>query len=70
MVLSEMEGFSNEEIAAFLGLTAGTVKIRLHRAREKLRQDLRAGCSFDRNERGDLGCDPKPVAAVKFPGRR
>lgn len=63
LVLSEVQGFTNEEIAAALGLTPGTVKIRLHRAREKLRAELQAGCSFDRDAQGDLGCDPKPLAA-------
>lgn len=60
LVLGEVEGFTNQEISAVLGLTVGTVKIRLHRAREKLRAELAAGCSFDRNALGDLGCDPKP----------
>lgn len=70
MMLSDLEGFTNEEIAAILGLTVGTVKIRLHRGREKLRKDLQAGCSFDRDEGGALGCDPKPAAApVAFHGR-
>jgi RNA polymerase sigma-70 factor (ECF subfamily) len=62
LVLSEVEGFTNEEIAAVLSLTLGTVKIRLHRAREKLRAELAAGCSFDHDAGGDLGCDPKPAA--------
>jgi RNA polymerase sigma-70 factor (ECF subfamily) len=70
MALSELEGFKNEEIAAILGLTVGTVKIRLHRGREQLRKDLQEGCSFDRDKGGELGCDPKPAAAVKFPRRR
>lgn len=47
-------------------MTVGTVKIRLHRAREQLRKDLQVGCSFDRDEGGELGCDPKPAVAVKF----
>jgi len=66
MVLSELEGFKNDEIAAILGLSLDTVKIRLHRAREKLRKDLGAGCSFHRDEDGELGCDRKPTAAITF----
>jgi len=66
-VLSEMEGFSNAEIADILGVSLDAVKIRLHRAREKLRKDLESGCSFDRGERNELACDRKPV--VVSPGR-
>jgi RNA polymerase sigma-70 factor (ECF subfamily) len=64
MMLSDVDGLKNEEIAAHLGLSVGTVKIRLHRAREKLRKELEMGCSFDHDEAGELGCDPKPGAAV------
>ena len=66
MLLSEMEGFTNHEIASILGVTLDTVKIRLHRAREKLRQELQAGCSFYRDEGDELACDRKPTAAVTF----
>lgn len=61
MVLSEMEGFKNAEIAAILGVSLDTVKIRLHRAREKLRDDLQEGCSFHRDESTGLACDRKPA---------
>jgi len=60
MVLSEIEGFRNAEIAAILGISLETVKIRLHRARERLRTDLQEGCSFHRDERTGLACDRKP----------
>jgi RNA polymerase sigma-70 factor, ECF subfamily len=66
MVLSELEGFKNDEIAAILGLSLDTVKIRLHRAREKLRKALGAGCSFHRDEDGELACDRKPTTAITF----
>lgn len=62
MVLSEMEGFKNAEIAAILGVSLDTVKIRLHRARERLRDDLREGCSFYRDESTGLACDRKSSA--------
>lgn len=66
MVLSELEGFRNEEIAAVLGVTLDTVKIRLHRARGKLRRELDAGCSFHRDRDNELACDRKPAALVTF----
>jgi RNA polymerase sigma-70 factor (ECF subfamily) len=44
LVLSEFEGLSNQDIAVILGITAGTVKIRLHRARERLKNYLIANC--------------------------
>jgi len=44
LVLSEFEGLRNNEIAKILGLSLDTVKIRLHRAREKLQEKLAANC--------------------------
>ena len=66
MVLGELEGFTNPEIAAILEVSLETVKIRLHRAREKLRKDLQAGCTFYRSEDDELACDRKPDAVVTF----
>ena len=44
LVLGELEGLRNKEIAEILGVTLDTVKIRLHRAREKLKEELVAHC--------------------------
>ncbi len=44
--LSEMDGLRNEEIAEALGISLETVKIRLHRARRKLRASVMAHCDF------------------------
>jgi RNA polymerase sigma-70 factor (ECF subfamily) len=44
LVLSEMEGLRNDEIALILGVTLDTVKIRLHRARKKLKEELETHC--------------------------
>ena len=66
MILSEFEGFTNEEIAGILGLSLDTVKVRLHRARDKLRKELQAGCNFSRDAGNELACDRKPVAPITF----
>ncbi len=42
--LSELGDLAVEEIAAILGLNASTVKMRLHRGREKLLKELKAHC--------------------------
>lgn len=70
MVLSELEGFTNAEIATILGISLDTVKIRLHRAREKLRKELDTGCHFYRDECDELACDRKQTAAIKFRPRK
>lgn len=60
VILSEHEGLTNQEIADTLGVSLETVKIRLHRARARLRQDLGSGCSFYRDEQNEFACQPKP----------
>jgi RNA polymerase sigma-70 factor (ECF subfamily) len=70
MILSDLEGFKNEEIASILELSLDTVKIRLHRAREKLRKELEAGCNFYRDECDELACDRKPIAAITLRPRK
>jgi RNA polymerase sigma-70 factor (ECF subfamily) len=46
LVLSEYERLSNKEIAAVLDLSVDTVKIRLHRARAKLKEYLLDNCEY------------------------
>ncbi|MEW5938380.1 MAG: RNA polymerase sigma factor [Chloroflexota bacterium] len=46
LVLSEYEGIKNSEIAEILGVTLETVKIRLHRAKAKLKEVLEANCEL------------------------
>ncbi|MEK7449521.1 MAG: sigma-70 family RNA polymerase sigma factor [Planctomycetota bacterium] len=59
VVLSELEGLKNNQIAEILKINLDTVKIRLHRAREKLKQELESHCVFYRDERNELACDLK-----------
>jgi RNA polymerase sigma-70 factor (ECF subfamily) len=64
LVLSELEGFKNTEVAEVLGVSVGTVKIRLHRARAALREALEAGCRLDRDVDDELACELKPPSPV------
>ncbi len=58
LILSELEGFTNREIAEILEVSLDTVKIRLHRAKDKLKKALLDACQFSRDERNELTCDP------------
>jgi RNA polymerase sigma-70 factor, ECF subfamily len=59
IVLSEVEGFKDIEIAEITGLSLQAVKIRLHRARTKLKKELTKSCTFYRNEHNEFACDRK-----------
>ncbi len=59
ILLHDLEELTNPEIAELLGCSLETVKIRLHRARGKLRAALEAGCSFSRDEENILVCEPR-----------
>jgi RNA polymerase sigma-70 factor (ECF subfamily) len=59
IVLSELKELKNQEIADILGISLDTVKIRLHRARVRLKKEFTAGCDLYRDEHSDLSCDRK-----------
>lgn len=65
LVLSEFEGLTNSEIAEVIGMSLDTAKIRLHRARTRLKKALEAKCNFYRDERNELSCDRK-TTPLKF----
>ena len=44
LLLSDMEGFTNNEVAEILGVSLDAAKIRLHRARARLRKDIETYC--------------------------
>ena len=46
LLLSDLEELSNKEIAEILGITVETVKIRLLRARAKLREQFESHCEY------------------------
>jgi RNA polymerase sigma-70 factor (ECF subfamily) len=59
IILGDLEGFQDKEIAAILGLSLRNAKIRLHRARVQLREALEKACVFYRSEENELACDRK-----------
>ncbi len=59
ITLNELEGFTNKEIAEILDISLETAKIRLHRARAKLKESLESGCDFYHDDQSELACDRK-----------
>ncbi len=59
IILHDIHRLTNPEIARMLNISLGAVKIRLHRARQRLKTALEAGCDFNRDERDVLVCEPK-----------
>ena len=61
ILLFDIMELSHQEIADILGIEVGAVKVRLHRARKRLREVLEQACSFNRDERAVFVCEPKPT---------
>ena len=59
ILLHDMHDLTAMEIAQLLGEALATIKIRLHRARLKLRNALQAGCTFSYDECNVLTCESK-----------
>ncbi len=61
VVLGDLEGLTNAEIARVLGLSLDTVKIRLHRGRLQLRKAMDRVCHLYRNDHNELSCDRRTI---------
>lgn len=59
VLLHDANGLTADEIATLLGLPLTTVKMRLHRARQRLKVALNNACEFGRDDRGVFICEPK-----------
>ena len=59
LVLFDIMEFSHQEIADILKINVKNVKVRLHRARKKLKPMLEEKCTFEKDERNVLVCTPK-----------
>lgn len=63
LALSDCEELPDREIASIVGITEGAAKVRLHRARTRLKRELEAACTFYRDDRNVLCCDRKEAPA-------
>ena len=59
LILGQLGGLTDDEVAQTLGITAGNAKVRLHRARQELKKAIGARCDFYRTE---LSCAPSSPA--------
>ncbi len=58
ILLFDTMDLSQREVAEILGITVDNVKVRLHRARKRLKEILQEECTFERDERNVLVCEP------------
>jgi len=58
LVLFDIMECSHQEIADILGITVKNAKVRLHRARKKIKPILEEKCTFERDQRNVLVCLP------------
>ncbi len=60
LVLHDLQGLTVPEAAEICGCSVPTAKIRLHRARLRLREALQQACDFYRDTENIFRCDRKP----------
>ncbi len=58
LVFFDLMEFSHQEIADIMDISVENVKVRLYRARKKLKSILEKECTFEVDERNVLVCDP------------
>ena len=61
LVLFDLMEFSHQEIAEIIDISVKNVKVRLYRARRKLKTILEEDCEFEVDERNILICDPVSI---------
>ncbi len=66
--LTELRGLSDREAADTLGISVGSAKIRLHRARRALRELMECECRTYRDRRNELACEPVRPPALRILG--
>jgi len=66
LILHDMEGLTNAQIAQVLGVSLEATKMRLHRARARLRDMMEERCDLFYDERNVLSC--LPLGPIRNPG--
>ena len=59
LVLHDLEGMSVQQVAEICGCSVATAKIRIHRARHRLRGALQQQCEFYRDRENVFRCERK-----------
>jgi RNA polymerase sigma-70 factor (ECF subfamily) len=59
LVLSQLEGRSVAEVADICSLSIGAAKVRIHRAKARLRDALNRQCIIREGPGGGVSCEPK-----------
>jgi RNA polymerase sigma-70 factor, ECF subfamily len=69
LVLRDMEGLTDDEVAEITGLRSGTVRVRLHRARLFVRKELMKGLKARSERRVSASLQERPVNDQPAPAR-
>jgi RNA polymerase sigma-70 factor (ECF subfamily) len=69
LMLSALAGLTDDEVAQTLGISRGSAKVRLHRARQELKKIIEARCDFYRTELSCKPTSPDCCAPSQPPGR-
>ncbi|MGE0858450.1 MAG: RNA polymerase sigma factor [Gammaproteobacteria bacterium] len=68
LVVHELDELTYEQTAEVLGGSVGAVKVRLHRARQRLKSALERSCEFYRDSNSVLRCERRD-ASISAAGR-
>lgn len=64
LILHDLEGLPAQQIAEICQCSLATAKIRIHRARLRLREALQQQCDFYRDDENVFRCDRKPKGSA------
>ncbi|MBX9604791.1 MAG: RNA polymerase sigma factor [Gammaproteobacteria bacterium] len=68
LILHDLEGLDCEQTAEVVGGSVGAVKVRLHRARLRLKSVLERRCGFYRDSDSVLRCERRDVSSIPAGG--
>ena len=59
LILHDLEGMSAEQVSEVMGGTVGAAKVRIHRARLRLKAALERSCGFYHDSDSNFRCAPR-----------